>query len=184
VIGSLALAATAGAVLSVNKMLRDRSAEGDPVTATDILPPSPRSQVSRSQVSGSPASESPDRNIARAVEAAAKNVAALTEEGGAGDEKRRDQARRDDGVPSFDIARVEPSGDTVIAGRATPGATVELLRNGKVHDRVVVDASGQFAMVPPRLPAGDSELTLRSRPRDGAPATSKQSVVFSDQPEL
>src|SRR5882672_10481742 len=36
----------------------------------------------------------------------------------------------EDGVPAFDIARIEPTGDAVIAGRATPGATVELLRNG------------------------------------------------------
>jgi hypothetical protein len=102
-----------------------------------------------------------------------------------GDGPRRDEARRDDpGVPAFDIARVEPSGDTVIAGRAAPGVTVELLRNGRVHDRVVADASGQFAMVPPRLPAGDSELTLRSRPAGGAAATSKQTVVVSVHPNL
>jgi len=39
----------------------------------------------------------------------------------------------DDGVPAFDIARIEPTGEAVIAGRATPGATVELLRNGELH---------------------------------------------------
>ncbi len=179
VIGLLALAATAGAVLSIEKMLHDRSAEDDAVAETVILPPS-----SGGRVSGSPASESQDRSVSKAVETAAKNVAALTGVAGLGEEKRRDQTGRDDGLPAFDIARVEPSGDTVIAGRATPGATVELLRNGKVHDRVVVDASGQFAMVPPRLPTGDSELTLRSRPRDGASAISKQSVVVSVQPNL
>ena len=72
-----------------------------------------------------------------------------------------------DGLPAFDIARIEPSGDAVIAGRATPGATVELLRNGEVHDRVVADQSGQFAMVPPRLPAGTYDLTLRASQKDG-----------------
>jgi len=49
---------------------------------------------------------------------------------------------------------------------------------------VVADASGQFVMLPPRLPAGDSELTLRSRPPGGAAATSKQSVVVAVQPNL
>src|SRR6266436_4468810 len=34
------------------------------------------------------------------------------------------------GVPAFDIARIEPTGEAVIAGRATPGVTVELRRNG------------------------------------------------------
>jgi hypothetical protein len=57
-------------------------------------------------------------------------------------------------TPVFDIARIDPSGDAVIAGRATPGVGVELLRNGFVHDRAVADRSGQFVMVPPRLPLG------------------------------
>ena len=39
-------------------------------------------------------------------------------------------------------------------------------------------------MVPPRLPAGDYELTLRSRQPDGKQATSKQSVVVALRPNL
>src|SRR6266481_214378 len=85
----------------------------------------------------------------------------------------------DESVPAFDIARIEQTGDAVIAGRAAPGAIVELLRNGQPHDRAVADQSGQFVMVPPRLPHGDYELTLRSRQPDGKQATSKQSVVVA-----
>ena len=87
-----------------------------------------------------------------------------------------------DGVPSFDVARIEPSGEAVIAGRAAPGATVELLRNGEVHDRVVADQSGQFAMVPRPLPSGTYDLTLRARLPDGKLATSKQSVAVALEP--
>ena len=87
-----------------------------------------------------------------------------------------------DGVPAFDIARIEPTGEAVIAGRATPGATVELLRNGEVHDRAVADQSGQFVMVPPRLPSGTYDLTLRSKQPDGKQATSKQSVAVAIEP--
>jgi hypothetical protein len=36
----------------------------------------------------------------------------------------------DESDPVFDIARVERTGDAVVAGRAAPGAIVELLRNG------------------------------------------------------
>jgi hypothetical protein len=82
----------------------------------------------------------------------------------------------DESVPVFDIARIERTGDAVIAGRAAPGAIVELLRNGERHDQAVADQSGQFVMVPPRLPPGDHELTLRSRQQDGKQATSKQNV--------
>jgi nucleoid-associated protein YgaU len=85
----------------------------------------------------------------------------------------------DESVPVFDIARIERTGDAVIAGRAAPGAIVELLRNGERHDRAVADQSGQFVMVPPRLPPGNYELTLRSRLPDGKHATSKQSVVVA-----
>jgi LysM repeat protein len=82
-------------------------------------------------------------------------------------------------VPAFDIARIERTGDAVIAGTARPGAIVELLRNGELHDRTVADKSGQFVMVPPRLPAGDYELTLRSQQPDGKQAISKQSVAVA-----
>jgi nucleoid-associated protein YgaU len=85
----------------------------------------------------------------------------------------------DESVPAFDIARIERTGDAVIAGRAAPGAIVELLRNGDLHDRAVADPSGQFVMVPPRLPPGNYELTLRSKLPDGTLATSKQGVVVA-----
>ncbi len=87
-----------------------------------------------------------------------------------------------DGVPAFDIARIEPTGEAVIAGRATPGATVELLRNGELHDRTVADPSGQFVMVSPRLPSGTYDLTLRSKQPDGKQATSKESVTVALEP--
>jgi hypothetical protein len=88
----------------------------------------------------------------------------------------------EDGVPAFDIARIEPTGEAVIAGRATPGATVELLRNGELHDRAVADQSGQFVMVPPKLPSGTYDLTLRSQQPDGKQAISKQTVAVAIEP--
>lgn len=87
-----------------------------------------------------------------------------------------------DGAPSFDVARVESTGDAVIAGRAAPGATVELLRDGEPLDRAVADQSGQFVMVPARLPSGKYELTLRSRQPDGKEVTSKQNVKVALEP--
>jgi nucleoid-associated protein YgaU len=87
-----------------------------------------------------------------------------------------------DDVPSFDVARIEPTGEAVIAGRSAPGATVELLRNGQLHDRAVADQSGQFVMVPPKLPSGTYDLTLRSQEPDGKQATSKQSVAVAIEP--
>ena len=85
-----------------------------------------------------------------------------------------------DFAPVFDVARIdERTGDAVIAGRAVPGAIVELLRNDERHDRAVADQSGQFVMVAPRLAPGDHELTLRARQPDGKQATSQRRVVVA-----
>jgi nucleoid-associated protein YgaU len=79
--------------------------------------------------------------------------------------------------PAFDVVRVEPTGETVIAGRATPGATVELVLNGVRHSRVVADPSGLFALVPEALPPGTHELSLQVANGDGVKARSQQSVT-------
>ena len=79
--------------------------------------------------------------------------------------------------PRFDVARVDDRGEAaVIAGRAVPGAKVELLRDGKPLDTVVADASGQFVITPPQLPAGSYELTLRAKAPDGTVTTSSRTM--------
>lgn len=88
-------------------------------------------------------------------------------------------ADADRSIPSFDITRVERTGDAVIAGRAAPGATVELLRDGESLGRAVADQSGQFVMTPPPLPPGNYELTLRSRLPDGKQAISEQKMAVA-----
>jgi LysM repeat protein len=157
---SLVLVVTGGAALFIDKAFREPRAGANSVS-TAILPSSPgdRRQGMNAAILGE------TKDVAAGLAASAGS-------------------RADEFRPAFDIARVEPSGDAVIAGRAAPGASVELLRNGKLLDRVVADASGQFAIVPPRLPPGDSELTLRSTQPDGRPATSKETVVVGLQPNL
>jgi nucleoid-associated protein YgaU len=78
--------------------------------------------------------------------------------------------------PHFDVARIGESGEAVIAGRAAPGAKVDLLRDGESLDSVVADASGQFVMVPPRLPSGNYQLRLRARSPDGTTVLSRSGV--------
>lgn len=78
--------------------------------------------------------------------------------------------------PTFDVVRVEPTGDAVVAGQGAPGATVELLRNGQSFARAVADVGGQWAIVPPRLPPGAAELALRVTTPDGRTVISAQVV--------
>ena len=82
-------------------------------------------------------------------------------------------------APSFDIVRVEPNGDSVIAGRAAPGATVELLRDGEPHFRTLADESGHFAIVPSPLPPGSHTIVLQSVAPDGTRARSRGSVTVA-----
>ncbi|WP_431205616.1 LysM peptidoglycan-binding domain-containing protein [Bradyrhizobium betae] len=82
-----------------------------------------------------------------------------------------------DAGPRFDVARVDDHGEAaVIAGVAVPGARVELLRDGQPLDAVVADASGQFVMTPPKLPAGSYELTLRAKAPDGTVTQSARTM--------
>ena len=80
--------------------------------------------------------------------------------------------------PSFDVVRVEPKGDTVVAGKGAPNTKVALLAGGRKVGEAVSDASGQFVILPSPLPPGDYALTLRQG-ADGRQTDSKQSVAVS-----
>ncbi|WP_439395840.1 LysM peptidoglycan-binding domain-containing protein [Bradyrhizobium sp. PMVTL-01] len=82
-----------------------------------------------------------------------------------------------DAGPRFDVARVDDHGEAaVIAGQAAPGSKVELLRDGQPLHSVMADASGQFVMTPPQLPAGSYELALRARAPDGTVTQSSRTM--------
>jgi nucleoid-associated protein YgaU len=61
------------------------------------------------------------------------------------------------------VVRVEPSGDAVIAGRASPRAAVQLRSDGRVVAQVDADEAGQFAILPPPFSAGGHRLQLAAR---------------------
>jgi len=72
------------------------------------------------------------------------------------------------GAPEFDVVRVEPSGEAVIAGRATAGVKVALLDREREVATTMSDASGQFVFVPPLLSTGDHVLQLQSADDKGS----------------
>ena len=88
-------------------------------------------------------------------------------------------AATNSGAPTFDIVRVEPSGDSVIAARATAGAKVTLLDQGKVIAEAQADGSGQVAFVPPALTPGEHSLMLSVGKPDQPGGLSSQSVAVS-----
>ena len=86
-------------------------------------------------------------------------------------------------IPSFDIVRLEPNGDLVVAGRAGAKAIVTLIMDGKDWDKASTDETGQFAMTPKSLSQGPHQLSLVAKMPDGKEYKSAQ-VVALDVPAL
>ena len=98
---------------------------------------------------------------------------------GAAADAPKTAAKPNASTPSFDVVRVEPNGDSVVAGRASPDSTVDLLSNGEVAASTKTDSAGQFVMIPKALEPGDHQLTLRTTDGGGHATTSTQVVVVS-----
>jgi hypothetical protein len=81
-------------------------------------------------------------------------------------------------LPAFDVVRINPSGDTVMAGRADPGATV-ILRDGEaVLGEVVTDSRGEWVFVPETpLQPGAHRLELEMWTGDGPKTHSPEEVL-------
>lgn len=76
------------------------------------------------------------------------------------------EARKNSG--SFDIVRVSPEGNVVVAGRALPGSTVMVLDGDKVIGSVKADQRGEWVLVPDKpLEPGARKLRLRIVTEDG-----------------
>lgn len=80
-------------------------------------------------------------------------------------------------LPSFDIVRVSPQGNAVLAGRAKPGAKVTIKDGDIVLGTVVADAQGEFVLLPTTpLAPGTHEITLSETLPDGQVIAGTQSA--------
>lgn len=83
-------------------------------------------------------------------------------------------------VPVFDLVRVEPTGDAVIAGRSDPEAKVEILSGKDVVAGGKANDTGSWAIVlTDPLKPGAHDLSVRATDKDGKVASSDQSVAVS-----
>lgn len=81
--------------------------------------------------------------------------------------------------PVFDVVRVDPEGNTVIAGRSRPNTKVRILDGDKVLGEVMSDGRGEWVFVPEaRLKPGSRVLTLSSGNDDADRSESKDAVVL------
>ena len=82
-------------------------------------------------------------------------------------------------APSFDVVRVEKSGETVIAGRAAPNSEVNVTtQDGTSLGRARADSAGTWAIVTEEpLGPGSHEIGIESQDSQGAARLSEEVVV-------
>ncbi len=87
-------------------------------------------------------------------------------------------------VPIFDLVRVEPSGDAVIAGQGEPSSKVDILSGTGVVASGTATATGEWALVlSDPLKAGAHDLTIRVTTPKGEVVNSNQSVAVNVPPD-
>lgn len=88
-------------------------------------------------------------------------------------------------VPSFDVVRVNPAGDAVIAGRAPAGSKVDILEGDTIIGTVRADERGEWVFIPETpLRPGSRSLSLIATPEGsstGIPSTD-QLVIAVPEP--
>ncbi len=86
--------------------------------------------------------------------------------------------------PSFDIVRVTPNGDAVIAGRAKPNSTVVIIDNGQFVGQLDADDRGEWVFVPEKpLEPGTRQLSLEQRTKERKQPVTSDDVVLVLVPE-
>lgn len=82
-------------------------------------------------------------------------------------------------APSFDVVRIEADGTAVLAGRAQPGAEVDILDGDRVVGTVTADSRGEWVFLPGEaMPPGARELRVEARNPDGTRSAGGASVVL------
>ncbi len=87
-------------------------------------------------------------------------------------------------VPTFDVVRVEPTGETVVAGTADPEATVEILDGVVTIASAEANDRGEWALaLDQALGPGSHDLAVRTTSKDRAVATLSDQRVAVSVPE-
>ncbi|MBL9060819.1 MAG: hypothetical protein JNK88_12430, partial [Mangrovicoccus sp.] len=83
-------------------------------------------------------------------------------------------------APRFDLVRVEPGGETLVAGRALPGRKVAILLDGQAVGEAETDAAGQFvAFVGLPSSAEARVMSLAAEAGDGGSVASAETVIVA-----
>lgn len=143
-------------------------------TDEDAPAPAPTAQA--------PATEATEETATAASEPTAEAAAPATGDT-AGEASETTPAANDD-KPAFDVVRVNPKGDAVIAGRAKPNSSVAILEDGELIGQVQADERGEWVYLPDKpLKPGERELSLRATEPGGGKTEESDEVVVVAVPE-
>jgi nucleoid-associated protein YgaU len=80
--------------------------------------------------------------------------------------------------PSFDVVRVNPNGDAVIAGRAAPGSKITLLDDGQPVGSAEADDRGEWVLLPDSaVDPGQHKFSVRATDDKGKSLDSEKEVI-------
>lgn len=86
--------------------------------------------------------------------------------------------------PSFDVVRITPQGNAVIAGRAEPHSTVTVLDGGRTIGQSIADQRGEWVLLPDNpLGPGGRQLSLSALAPDAEAPVGSENVVVLVLPE-
>ena len=172
--GALAALANIESILSGKPVEAPAAAApAAPAPAASTAAPAEASATAPAAAPATPAAPAPATESAAATPAAPAEPAAPAPAPAANTEVASNG-------PAFDLLRVEPDGSTVIAGRATEGAKVEILDGDKVVSETQAATGGDFAAIFENpLPPGDHQLTIRATGKDGKSVTSTEVATVS-----
>ncbi|MBT5435521.1 MAG: LysM peptidoglycan-binding domain-containing protein [Rhodospirillaceae bacterium] len=164
--------------------------EGDDEGAATTQTSSAQTSSDSTEASSGTSSESSSSSGSSTDESSASSSSASTaSEGSDGDavQSGDDTDADDDAVteefvplPSFDIVRVETTGDGVLAGQAAAGAAVTVMTKDGVIGSAVADANGEWVVVLEEpLSPGNHEIWLTAEAGDGSIIESSEVVVMS-----
>lgn len=162
-------------------------------TADPAPRPKPKPEVV-AQDAPQPAAETEEPATAEAIDpdAEATEVAdapsetpSATEEVAAAEPEPEPAPEPEAQEPTFDVVRIDPEGNAVIAGRAEPGSDVSVVVDGVEAGSAEADGAGNFVAL---LDLGTSDepraVSLASRQNEGAESASGQVVILSPSPEI
>ncbi|MEM1377575.1 MAG: LysM peptidoglycan-binding domain-containing protein [Pseudomonadota bacterium] len=167
-LGTIFLAAS-GAVYDFNQLI-PRQAALVPAEATSVAALADTNQSSAASETSETAPQPEIASLPESTEEPAKEETAPSEL----------PAVAEITIPTFDILRVEPDGSTLIAGRASAGSEIEIVRGSEIVAEATANEAGEFVAILEReLPAGDHTMVIRSTNADGRASTSAQTAIVA-----